>query len=406
MHTPDISDTPRPGSGSRLPVLALLWLAGAYLRVPILAAPPLAPLIAADLNLNQTAIGALTTVPVLMLSLAALPGARLIARSGPRTALVGALVLLAAASSARGLAPPVWMLFLQTALLGVAVAAMQPALPALVVRWCPGFLALGSAVYMNGMLMGEFISAGLTLPVLLPLLDGSWRATLIAWSLPALLVAALIAGRKHPSSTAPPPAAAPHPPWRDRRVWHLGVVLGAASAGFFGTNAYMGPVLEARNETGALPAFLFWFNATQVAGSVLMIGLARVLVGRRLPVVLAAWSVFLGLAGIMLGGSTASFAAALLVGLATCVQLILAVSLVPQIADEHGAAPLAAGMFLVGYLLGFAVPLAGGLLADATADARAALLPMALLALAAAGLAQRSQFVHREARSGSGREKR
>ena len=64
---------------SRALPLVLLWFAGLYLRLPILVVPALAPSIEADLALSQTALGALTTIPVLMLSLGALPGALLIA---------------------------------------------------------------------------------------------------------------------------------------------------------------------------------------------------------------------------------------------------------------------------------------------------------------------------------------
>ncbi|WP_163144620.1 MFS transporter, partial [Arhodomonas sp. KWT] len=177
-----------PPLSRRLALLTLLWLTGLYLRVPILVAPPLAPVIGDDLALSQTVIGALTTLPVLMLAVGALPGALAIARLGARRTLALALVLVAASSAARGLAPPPAVLLAATAILGLGVAAMQPALPALVPLWCPGFVALGSAVYMNGMLMGEFVGAGLTLPVIMPLTGGSWRLTLLTWSLPALAV--------------------------------------------------------------------------------------------------------------------------------------------------------------------------------------------------------------------------
>ncbi len=71
-------------------------------------------------------------------------------------------------------------------------------------------------------------------------------------------------------------------------MWTFGLLLGAASAGFFGTNAYLGSLLAARGEGGALPSVLFYFNLTQVAGSLAMIVLAGALVGRRWPVVLVA----------------------------------------------------------------------------------------------------------------------
>jgi MFS transporter, CP family, cyanate transporter len=237
------------------------------------------------------------------------------------------------------------------------------------------------------------------------------------WSLPALLVAALVhlwdrsaerdgsgstSGDRN-SASAPAPARLDPPFGHDgmpaivpgRSAWPLGIMLGAASAGFFGTNAYMATVLAETGQSALLPQALFWFNATQVVGSLLMLALGRHLLGRRWPVIAAALGVLLGLIGFGLGGDLVALAAVLVLGLCTCVQLILMVSLVPQMASGNAAARLAAGMFTVGYLLGFLVPQAGGLLADASGLARAALLPMVVLAAAALAVAVSSRFGHR-----------
>ena len=288
---------------SRALPLDLLWFAGLYLRLPILVVPALAPSIEADLALSQTALGALTTIPVLMLSLGALPGALLIARAGPLAALVGALVLLALVSSLRGLAPTVTLLFAGTVLTGLAIAIMQPSLPAMVLRWTPTYTALGSAVYMNGMLMGEFVGAGFTLPITLPLVGGSWRWAFAVWSLPALLVAmAIVLAARFggvPAESGAAPATA-SPPWRMPRLWYLGVILGAASGGYFGTNAYLATILTDQGQGERLATYLFIFNGAQVVGSLSMIVLARRLIGRRGPIVVIAWAVSLSLVGVIL----------------------------------------------------------------------------------------------------------
>lgn len=387
-----------PGSrGYRLVVLALLWLAGLYLRLPVLVAPPLVPLIDAELALSQTQLGALTTLPVLMLSVGALPGAWIIARLGPRLALVVSLLVVAFASMARGLAPPVWMLFLNTTLLGLAIAVMQPAFPSLVLRWCPRFVALGSAVYMNGMLMGEFIGGGLTLPFVMPLLDNDWRATLLFWSLPAIPVAGLIYASRQLGirEVESPSPGLPvwKPPLNQARTWHLGIILGAASAGFFGTNAYLATLLASKGVQDALPNYLLMINGAQVMGSLAMLVLAQFWVGRRFAVILVAWGVLLGVLGVVFGEGVYAAGATSILGLATCFQLILIVALVPQISNMREAASLAAGMFMVGYFLGFAVPFAGGLAADAMMDARAAFLPLALLAVIAVVIAHASPYL-------------
>lgn len=385
------------GAGA-LATLALLWLVGLYLRLPILVAPPLAPMIGAELGLNQSEVGALTTIPVLMLALGALPGAFAIARLGPVLTVAGSLVVLALASAARGLAPPTELLLATTALMGFAIAVMQPALPVLVMRWCPTMLALGSAVYMNGLLAGEFIGAGLTLPLVVPWLDGSWRAALVFWSLPALAVALLVCVRG-PVSLANSGNDVVNgswaPRWREGRVWKFGVILGAASSGFFGTNAYLGSILAERGEAHLLDTTLLLFNAAQVVGSLLMVAIGRWLVGKPAPVLGMAALLPLGLLVGALSGGVVFVTAIVLVGLTTCVQLILMVSLVPQITSEEEAGPLAAGMFAVGYLLGFVVPLAGGVAADLTGYAGAAWWPLIALAAVAAVVALSPGFGHR-----------
>src|SRR5690554_6124848 len=133
MAVPHTADTPPPPA-RLLPVAVLLWLAGLYLRVLILVAPPLAPFISDDLGLNQTLTGALTTLQILMLAVGARPGSLAISRLGPRNTLVLAMVIMTLGSAARGLAPEIFTLLLASAVMGLGIAMMQPALPALLPR--------------------------------------------------------------------------------------------------------------------------------------------------------------------------------------------------------------------------------------------------------------------------------
>ena len=82
-------------------------------------------------------------------------------------------------------------------------------------------------------------------------------------------------------------------------------------------------------------------------------------------------------------------AAAVFVGLASAAQLILLVSLPPQIAAAGETGPLSAGMFTLGYTVAFAVPLLGGVIADYAGDATMSMIPITLYALAAAPLVRR-----------------
>ena len=65
------------------------------LRFTMLAVPPVLTQIHHDLGLNEKAVGALTSVPVLLLSVAAIGGSLLIARLGARRATIIGLSIIA-----------------------------------------------------------------------------------------------------------------------------------------------------------------------------------------------------------------------------------------------------------------------------------------------------------------------
>ncbi|WP_138437353.1 MFS transporter [Marinobacter shengliensis] len=375
MTTPSATTAP-PSPAKLLPVAVLLWLAGVYLRIPVLVAPPLAPFISDELALTQALTGALTTLPILMLAIGAMPGSLAISRIGPRNTLAMAMVIMVIGSAGRGLVPDTTTLMVASAVMGLGVAMMQPALPALLPRWlAPHHLAIGSAIYMNGMLMGEFIGAGITLPVLMPLLDNSWRATLLAWSLPALLVAAALFLPKR-DLARPVRRSAWLPDWKNPLTLRIGLLLGLSGSMFFGLNAYMGNLLAQQGHFEKLADALFWYNFAQVVASLLMLKMARFWVGKRSMIILMAVLSIVGTSGtIVLEGWPAIFSATLMSFVAG-ILLILLVALPPLLVRSEETGRLSAGTFLVGYTLAFSVPMIGGLIADWSGDIRHAIMVM------------------------------
>lgn len=373
----DHPDATTPPSPARLlPVAVLLWLAGVYLRIPVLVAPPLAPFISDELGLTQALTGALTTLPILMLAVGAMPGSLAISRIGPRNTLALAMVIMVIGSAGRGLVPDTFALMIASAVMGFGVAMMQPALPALLPRWlAPHHLALGSAIYMNGMLMGEFIGAGITLPVLMPLLDNSWRATLLVWSLPALLVAAALFLPKR-DLARPVRRAAWLPDWNNPLTLRIGLLLGLSGSMFFGLNAYMGNLLEQQGHFEKLADALFWYNFAQVGASLVMLKMARVWVGRRGIIVLMAVLSIVGTTGTLVLEGWPAIISATLMSFVAGILLILLVALPPLLVRSEETGRLSAGTFLVGYTLAFSVPMLGGLLADWSGDIRHAVMVM------------------------------
>src|SRR2546423_513014 len=179
----------------------LLWLAGIGLRIPTLAVPPVIPPIRADLGMSETQVGILTGLPPVLFACTAVLGSLLIARFGALTTLLAGLFATAAGSALRGAAPEIFTLYAATIATGFGVAIMHPSLPPLVRGWLPHRIGFGTAVFTNGLLIGEILPVALTIPFLLPLVDSSWRASFVVWAIPVALIGVVI------MALAPRPAA-------------------------------------------------------------------------------------------------------------------------------------------------------------------------------------------------------
>jgi CP family cyanate transporter-like MFS transporter len=378
-----------------LRALALLWLAGICLRITVLAIPPVIPQIHESFALSQAAIGALTSLPVLLFSFAAIPGSLLVARHGPVAVLIGGIFLTGIAAALRGASFDPSILFITTFLMGVGISIMQPALPAVVRDWVPRQIALGTATYSNGLLVGEAISASLTIPWLLPMFDGDWRPAVAAWAVPVLAIGVLIWWRR-------PHAATPHrvasgsrrwwPDWRDPLTWRLGLLSGYASSLYFCNNAFLPDYLAARGRADLLNATLSALNWVQMPASLLMLLYARRLTMKRWPFLALQATSIVALSGLLVMGDAWIVVWAGVIGFCNAFLLILTLALPPLISAPEDVHRLSAAMIAIGYLSAFLLPIAGGFVWDLTgkpALAYGLLLAFAALAMV---LAARLRF--------------
>jgi CP family cyanate transporter-like MFS transporter len=357
------------------------------------------PQLHATFALSQAAVAALASLPVLLFSFAAIPGSLLVARYGAAATLFGGIVLTGAAGALRALSPDVAVLFATTFAMGVGISVMQPAFPAVVREWVPQRVALGTAAYSNGLLVGEALSASLTIPFVLPAVDGSWRLAVAAWSLPVLAIAAVgwaLRPREPRHSHSRARAATPWwPDWRDPLTWKLGLLSGYASSLYFGNNAFMPDYLAWRGRPELLNPTLSALNWMQMPASILMLAYARHLTMKRWPFVALQSLSIASIAGMLLMDDGWIVAWAGVVGFTNAFLLILTLALPPLIARGEDVARLAAGMIAIGYLCAFVVPILGGWAWDITGHAPAAFAPLALFAFASVAIAARLRFTGR-----------
>jgi MFS transporter, CP family, cyanate transporter len=384
MHAPQ----PERGGGDAgrqvLTSIALLWLAGNGLRLTILAVPPLIPAIHDEFHMSETQVGILAGLPVVLFAFAAIPGSMLIARFGAlATAIIG-LVVTGLGSALRGAAPDVWVLYGATIVTGFGVAVMQPSMPPLVRAWLPNRIGFATAVYSNGLIIGEILPVALMIPVVLPLVGGSWRLGFVAWGVPCLAIAAAL------YAFAPRPAAARldsaavrkwWPDWKSSLLWRLGLMLGGVNAAYFSTNAFLPDYLSQLGRPDLIGPGLVALNIGQLPASFLLLTLVGRVEKRAATYVIFGALTLAAALGIIFGKDLMIVAAAALVGFSASAVLILMLALPPLLSAPEDVPRMAAGMFTISYSCAVIVPIASGLVWDATGVPATGFVPIAVAAL-------------------------
>jgi CP family cyanate transporter-like MFS transporter len=379
-----------------LTALLLLWLVGCALRLTILAVPPVIPLIHDDLDLSATQIGILTGLPSMLFAIAAVPGSLLIARVGVLTAMVVGLAFNAAAGALRGAVPDVYWLYAMTVLMGAGVAVMQVALPPAVRSWAPHRIGFATAVYTNGLLIGEILPVALTLPLVLPML-GHWQWGFAFWSAPVAVIAVLVLALA--PRQAPTNGAAPRrrwwPDWGSSLIWKLGILLGTANAMYFTTNAFLPDYLKAHGDSAWISTSLTALNVAQLPASFILLAYASRLELRAWPFVVCGLMSLSGAVGIVFGSGIVVVVAASLIGFAAAFVLVLALALPPLLSPPDDVHRVTAAMFTISYSCAVIVPILSGLAWDLSGIAGTAFVPIALAGLLQVLLAPAINHVRR-----------
>ncbi|HEX5507478.1 MAG TPA: MFS transporter [Pseudolabrys sp.] len=380
--------------------LLLLWLAGAALRFTILAVPPVIPLIHDELGLNATQVGLLAGLPSMLFAIAAVPGSLLIARLGVTSALVIGLTLTAICGALRGAIADVIWLYAMTVAMSAGVAVMQVTMPPAVRSWAPKRIGFATAVYTNGLLIGEILPVALMLPLVLPLLGGSWQKAFVVWSVPVAIIAVIIPvfAPKQEAVNAQALAARRRwwPDWRNSLIWRLGIMLGTVNATYFGTNTFIPDYLNSTGQSEWISAALSALNIGQLPASALLLAFAGRLERKVWPYMLSGFLSLLAITGIVFGSGPWIVAAATLQGFAAAGILVLILALPPLLSEPDDVHRVTAAMFTISYTCAVVVPIISGAFWDVSGIGSLAFLPFALCSVALIILAPAIGHVRRK----------
>jgi MFS transporter, CP family, cyanate transporter len=369
--------------------LVMLWLAGLGLRITLLAVPPVLPLIHRDLGLSESAVAVLVNLPVLMLAGSSIFGSLLVARLGARTALLAGLSLIAVSSAFRGAGHLAVVLYALTFFMGLGIAIIQPAFPALSRNWFPSRVPLATSVWANGLLVGEALSASLTLPLVLPLARGRWDLSFAIWGAFVAAVTGIVAlFTRRDGSSGVLLQARWIPDFRDAKQWQLGILQSAASIAYFGANAFLPDYLHLAGQDAVIGPCLAALNIGQLPAS-LAVGVIPIHIIARTGTALALAAALFASIGALFAGGAWAVAGASLIGFCGAFILVLSFAAPALSAAPADVARLSAGAYTIGYTSAFLASLAAGALWDATHAAYTSFLPIATAGVIVAALGPR-----------------
>jgi CP family cyanate transporter-like MFS transporter len=383
----------------KIVICILLALVGINLRSVILGVPPVLPLIQHDLHLTYTATGFLTALPILVLGVASWLSGLLAERIGERACVSIGLALLAGGALLRAVWPTALTIFFFTFLLSVGIALSQTAVPVLARRWFPTQIGLVTALFSDGLIVGESIAAGLTVPVMLQYFGAdAWRATFVFWSVPIIVALVLwlwiappiqVKTLRHNREAT----EARSQPERDRQQgveekkparvngWHLGIMLGANSLIYFGMNSWVASYNQAMHHSGLTSLVLAVLNSAQLPASLGVTFFAQRLAGRRWPFIVSGAICALAIAGWVFTPASLEILWVALLGGSSALVFTLGIALPPLLARPGEVARLTGMTISLTYCVAFVGPLIGGQLWDLLHVPAVAFLPVAVASI-------------------------
>ena len=391
--------------GAAVALAGLLLVAG-NLRAALTSVGPILDRVQSELGLSSVAASMLISLPLVAFAGVSpvVPG--IAARMGLERLLGASLVVLAGGIALRS-AGGAW-LWVGTVVLGIAIAAMNVSLPALVKRDFPRRIGQVTGAYSVVQSIVAALAAGVSVPVA----DASalgWRLSLGIWVgfallalgalVPRLLGGAAPVAPALPSAPAPPatpatpapqaaPPAARFSPWRSPLAWQLTAFMGIQSVAYYILILWLPSIEIAAGIDPATAGFhLLIMNAVAILGSTLCSAMIpRFRDQRGLGVASGAFLVIAAV-GLAVAPAWAGLWAGL-AGLTGGMSIVLALSFFGLRTRHHGEAAAVSGMAqAVGYLCAAVGPPAIGLLHDVTGSWVPALWVLAVIGCALIGAA-------------------
>ncbi|SHF50035.1 MFS transporter, CP family, cyanate transporter [Salegentibacter echinorum] len=352
-----------------------IWLLTGILFIAINLRPalssigPLVDAIKHSLQLSETLLGLLTTLPLLAFGVISTITPLFTKRFGIGKTLMGALILLSLGIFIRSTAG-VFGLYLGTTLLGIAIAFGNVLIPALTKQNFPDKAGLITSLHSATMSVGAAVAAGLSVPLANDLNLG-WRGSLATWGLLSLLALFIWIPqikRIKRSKARRSFKAALKSLSGSRLVWQIAVYMGLQSLTFYVILAWLPAILLARGYDSEFAGWMLSLSqATGILGALIIPVWAGSRKDQRLVILTLVFFEIIGLIGLMLPDVGLTVVWVSLLGLVLGGTFGLALLLIVlRASDTETAAELSGMVQSIGYFIAATGPFMVGVIQEAT----------------------------------------
>lgn len=347
-------------------MFALLVFVIALNLRPIMAAMgPLFPLLQRDAQLSATQLSLLTTLPVIMMGLAALAGPLLLRRLGEVRGIAAGLLLLALASVARGFDQSASALIISALVAGCGIGLIQALMPAQIKRHFGAKAGTLMALFTTGIMAGAAIAAASAAPLAKSQGLALTLAIPVVPAVIALLLWLTFSRGVTPMQSSQAPRTA-----RSPRAWLLMIFFGIGTGAYTLVLAWLPPFYMQHGWQPEQSGYVLGaLTLTEVAAGFVLSALIHRFRDRRRPLLVVLTLILLGLISLLWLGGAQAWLPTLLLGLG--IGALFPLSLIVTL--DHAHTPEEAGALLSfvqggGYLLAALMPLVAGIVRDRAAS--------------------------------------
>jgi len=358
-----------------------VWLVYTSFGMAVYSTAPLVEPIARDLGLTLSAMGIVMGTWQLVYVGMAIPAGALLDRIGVRSGLLIAAAVITISVLIRSAANGFLVLLFAIALFGIGGPLVSVGAPKLIASWFEGRdrgIAIG--IYSTGPSIGTVLALSLTNSVVMPLMDFSWRRTLLVYAAIAAIAGVLwLAISSRPAARLHDPASVGRGSLKQQfeifsnllRLAPVRIVL-LLAVGIFVFNHALNNWLPEILKAGGMDAASagYWASVPSLVGAMAALTLPRFATGsRRIPMLLMT-VLFAAAATVLI-----AYTQGTLLGLGLILQGIARGSMIPIAmfvlmetrGVDAGVMGAAGGLFFASAEIGgVAGPTLTGVLADAT----------------------------------------